>query len=316
MVAKVTADTIFEVHQDRLQLTWIAGHTGRTRIVSKDDDQEQSRQSLIGHLNAIHPNQIQVLGRWEQKYLESLGKNSYHDVIQQIFDNQPAAIIVTDSLKIDETIIKQANKTNTPLIASTTASQKLVNRIQFYLEHTLAETTILHGVFMEVHGLGVLLSGQSGIGKSEVALELINRGHRLIADDAPEFSRIEPDSVRGSCPEALRNFLEVRGLGILNIREMYGDSAIKPSTNLRLIVHLSLMTEEQIHKIDRLQGSYQNISLLDVEIPKVILPVGPGRNLAVLIEAATSQYIQLLSGYNAAEDFIEKQRQLIESSNS
>lgn len=171
----------------------------------------------------------------------------------------------------------------------------------------------MHGVFMEVHGLGVLLGGQSGIGKSELALELINRGHRLIADDAPEFSRTAPDTIRGSCPETLCDFLEVRGLGILNIREMFGDSAIKPSKNLRLIVGLSMMSEAQIRSIDRLEGTYTTVTLLDIEIPEVIIPVAPGRNLAVLVEAATRQHIQVISGYNAAEDFIRKQQQIMES---
>ncbi len=314
MVHKVTTDALFEIHKDKLGLEWISGRDGGSRIISKEDDLHRVRKSLIGHLNAIHPNQIQVLGHWEHKYLSGLGKNSYHDVIQQLFNNQPAAVIISDNLNIQDAILKQSTKTDTPLFLSAVSSRKNINVIQYYLEDQLAETSILHGVFMEVHGLGVLLSGDSGIGKSEVALELINRGHRLIADDAPEFARTAPDTVRGSCPEALRDFLEVRGLGILNIREMYGDSAIKPSKNIRLIVHLSLMTEEQVHQIDRLQGSVQVFNLLDVEIQKVILPVGPGRNLAVLIEAATSQYIQILSGYNAAEDFIEKQRKLLESS--
>jgi len=313
MVHKVTTDALFETHKDKLGLEWISGRDGGIRIISKEDDLHQVRKSLIGHLNAIHPNQIQVLGHWEHKYLSDLGKNSYHDVIQQLFRNQPAAVVISDNLIIQDAILKQSTKSDTPLFLSPASSRKIINVIQYYLEDQLAETSILHGVFMEVHGLGVLLSGDSGIGKSEVALELINRGHRLIADDAPEFARTAPDTVRGSCPEGLRDFLEVRGLGILNIREMYGDSAIKPSKNIRLIVHLSLMTEEQLHQIDRLQGSVQIFNLLDVDIQKVILPVGPGRNLAVLIEAATRQYIQILSGYNAAEDFINKQKILIES---
>jgi len=313
MVHKVTTDALYEIHKDKLGLEWISGREGGNRVISTEDDLHRVRKSLIGHLNAIHPNQIQVLGQWEHKYLSSLGKNSYHDVIHQLFRNQPAAVIISDNLNIQDAILKQSTKTDTPLFLSPVSSRKLINIVQYYLENQLAETSILHGVFMEVHGLGVLLSGDSGIGKSEVALELINRGHRLIADDAPEFARTAPDTVRGSCPEALRDFLEVRGLGILNIREMYGDSAIKPSKNLRLIVHLSIMTEEQVHQIDRLQGSVQLYNLLDVEIQKVMLPVGPGRNLAVLIEAATSQYIQILSGYNAAEDFIKKQQKLLES---
>lgn len=312
MTDTVTASLLYETHQKRLSLQWVAGQSGSDREIHPDEHQG-TRISLIGHLNAIHPNQIQVLGRWELEYLASLQKNSHHDVIKLLFINEPAAIIISDGLDAPEELIQEADKTDTPLLISPVISQKLIDRIQYDLNERLAESSILHGVFMEVHGMGVLLSGESGIGKSELALDLINRGHRLIADDAPEFSRIGPDTVRGRCPEVLRDFLEVRGLGILNIREMYGDSAIKPSKNLRLIVRLQLMNEKQIHNMDRLTRSYRSNSLLDVVIPEVIIPVAPGRSLAVLVEAATRQHIQLISGYNAAEDFIQKQQQLIQS---
>ncbi|HEY4731712.1 MAG TPA: HPr(Ser) kinase/phosphatase, partial [Gammaproteobacteria bacterium] len=146
---------------------------------------------------------------------------------------------------------------------------------------------------------------------SELALELITRGHRLIADDAPEFSRISPDALNGVCPSALSGFLEVRGLGILNIRSMFGDSAIKQNRNLRLIVHLQHMGDEELRKIDRLQGSRQSVTILEVEVPRIILPVAPGRNLAVLVEGAVRDHILHLKGYSAAQDFIDHQQRLI-----
>lgn len=308
---QITAAGIFDTHKKRLLLQWLAGKSGGDRQIRMDQGLQPSA-SLIGHLNAIHPNQVQILGPWELDYLNSLGKNTHHDVVHQLFDNKPTAVIVTDDIRPDKLIIDEADKTKTALFTSPIPSQKLINRIQYYLEHTLAESVVLHGVFMEVYGLGVLLRGQSGIGKSELALELINRGHRLIADDSPEFSRTAPDAIKGLCPEALQDFLEVRGLGVLNIREMFGDSAIKPSKNLRLIVKLSYINPEQEYNLDRLDGTRQNFSLLDVDISEVMVPVAPGRNLAVLVEAATRQHIQLLSGYNASEDFIHKQKKLME----
>jgi len=308
----VTSLTLFEAQKDKLRLKWLSGKAGQHRPIN-DDSSQESRSALVGHLNAIHPNQIQLLGRWEFEYLSSLRKNSHHDVLHMLYANKPAAIIVSDGLEASSDFIALSEKTDTPLFSSRVTSQKIINRIQYYLGQQLAETQILHGVFMEVHGMGVLLSGDSGIGKSELALELINRGQRLIADDAPEFSRIAPDTIRGSCPEALRDFLEVRGLGILNIREMYGDSAIKPSKNLRLIVRLTLLSNVHEHSFDRLEGSYRNIGFMDVEIPEVMIPVAPGRSLAVLVEAAARQHIQLLSGYNATQDFILKQQRLIDS---
>ena len=312
MSDKVTTQTLFEFHRHKLSLKWIAGQGGKDRSLKREET-ALARASLVGHLNAIHPNQVQVLGQWEFKYLNGLGKNSYHDVIQQVFSNLPAAVIIADDLTADDSIIEKAEKTNTPLLYSPLDSQKVVNRLHYFLEYKLAESSILHGVFMEVHGLGVLLTGKSGIGKSELALELVNRGHRLIADDAPEFSRIGPDTIRGHCPAILRGFLEVRGLGVINVQKMFGDSAIKPSKNLRLIVQLKSIEDDEINHLDRLGGSYDTITLLDVEMQAVMIPVAPGRNLAVLVEAATRQYIQLQSGYNASLDFMHKQKQLMES---
>ena len=312
MAQPLTTGILFENHKDKLLLDWLGGWGGKDRLIT-EDDKHQRRVSLIGHLNAIHPNQIQILGPWELEYLNQLGKNTHHDVIAQLFSNRPAAIIVTDGLLPDPALIKMANDQDAPLFTSSVSSQKLINILQHDLEQRLAEIVVLHGVFMEVYGTGVFLRGESGIGKSELALELINRGHRLIADDAPEFSRVAPDAIRGHCPEAIQNFLEVRGLGVLNIRDMFGDSAIKPAKNLQLIVSLYFMKDVSNQPMDRLQGSKQNCTILDAEIPEVRLPVAPGRNLAVLVEAATRQHIQLLSGYNAAQDFIEKQQRLLQT---
>jgi HPr kinase/phosphorylase len=162
----------------------------------------------------------------------------------------------------------------------------------------------------------VLITGESGVGKSELALELINRHHRLIADDAPEFYRGGPDTVLGRCPAVLQDFLEVRGLGLLNVRAMFGDSAIEASKELRLVVHLQPMSEEALGDLDRLRGSYQQRSFLDVIIPQVTIPVAPGRNLAVLVETAVRNHILLRKGYNAPEAFIQRQREMVKKNKS
>lgn len=174
-----------------------------------------------------------------------------------------------------------------------------------------AEKTVIHGVFLDVHGLGVLLTGESGVGKSELALELISRSHCLIADDAIEISQQEPDKLRGTCPEALRDFLEVRGLGVMNIRAMYGDGVIKDSKSLHLVVHLERMAPEKIQQVDRLAGCYGKKRILDTEIPAVTLPVASGRNLAVLVEAAVRHHILLRKGYNASDAFVARQQQIL-----
>ncbi len=163
---------------------------------------------------------------------------------------------------------------------------------------------------MEVMGTGVLITGESSIGKSELALELLTRGHRLIADDAPEFTRIAPDTLNGTCPDMLRDFLEVRGLGILDVRAMFGASAIKENRNLRLIIVLQDI--EEAIKIDRLHGSRHQHTIQGVDVPEVILPVGPGRNLAVLLEAAVRNHILIANGYDASDAFIERQKRRLE----
>jgi len=171
----------------------------------------------------------------------------------------------------------------------------------------------LHGVFLDVLGLGVLLTGASGIGKSELALGLINRGHRLIADDAVLFKRIDETTLSGSCPPLLQDFLEVRGLGILNIRVMYGDNAIKHEKRLQLIVHVALFSTTELAQMDRLQGMYREQNILGVTVPEVTIPLAPGRNIAVLIETAVRNQVLKQHGYLATEEFMTRQQQLLDS---
>lgn len=172
---------------------------------------------------------------------------------------------------------------------------------------------IRHGVFLDVLGIGVLLTGASGIGKSEIALGLVNRGHRLIADDAVHLLFAGNDTLLGKCPPLLQDYLEVRGLGILNIRVMFGDTAIREQKRLQLIVNLMSFTDDELRNIDRLHGMYRNCSLLGVDIPEVTIPVGPGRNLAVLVEGAVRNQVLKNTGYYASEEFISRQKEIMET---
>ena len=174
----------------------------------------------------------------------------------------------------------------------------------------------LHGVYMDIFGLGVLLTGNSGIGKSEIALGLISRGHRLIADDSIEFYKDEngsDDNIIGKCPELLENFLEVRGLGILNIKEMFGENAVKKNISLQLVSHLIDAADLEIKSDDRLHGMHSKLSILNTDVARVVIPVGPGRNLSVLLETAVRNHRLRCAGYNASQDFINRQKDFLES---
>ncbi len=307
-----TALDIRTLHHDleeKLGLEWVSGarHDDHCIHSSKDHSPEIS---LVGQLNLINPHRIQVLGRKEFLYLDSLGKNSRNDALRQLFSGQSKLIIIASKLQAPAYLVAAAGDKQIPLLSCQLNSQETIRKLQYYLGSFFSEKITLHGVFMEVMGTGVLITGESSIGKSELALELLTRGHRLIADDATEFARIAPDTLNGKCPEMLRDFLEVRGLGILNVRAMFGDSAIKQNRNLRLIIVLQDL--EEATEIDRLHGSRQMRSIQDVDIPEVTLPVAPGRNLAVLLEAAVRNHILIAKGYDASAAFIERQKQRLE----
>jgi HPr kinase/phosphorylase len=191
-------------------------------------------------------------------------------------------------------------------------AHELVHFLQYHISRSLARSTTLHGVFMEMFTIGVLITGGAGSGKSELALELLNRGHRLIADDAPDFTQISPDVIDGTCPEALQDCLEVRGLGVLNVRRMFGDAAIKLNKFLRLIIHLEVPDDPSRPPApDRLKGNADTERVLDLDIPRITLPVLAGRNMAVISEAAVRDFMLKMKGYDASSAFIERHTQIL-----
>ncbi len=313
MSTDASVGALFDTLKGKLDLTWVGGRTGEARSI-KNTESESGGTTLVGHLNLIHSNRVQVLGKTETLYLQKLPEVSRRDFLNQLFDGTSDLIVVGDSQAIPDDIKQRSEASATPLLMSSQPTPQLVNYLQYYLTNLFAKKITLHGVFMEVFSVGLLITGDPSVGKSELALELLARGHRLVADDAPIFARTAPDILNGRCPDILRDFLEVRGLGILNIRAIFGDSAIKQARNLRLVLKLVPMTEEQMHSIDRLHGARTTQTILGVEIPEITLPVAPGRNLAVLAEAAARNHTLFLKGFDSAKLFMDRQARFMDNS--
>jgi HPr kinase/phosphorylase len=234
-VAQVNILKLFEDKQERLALTWVAGADGAAKILDSELI-NASNQGLIGHLNLIHPNWVQVLSDTEFDYLRSLSPGAFSEALAQLERGTSLCLVVAGESEIPQELIDYANRSHTPLFRSPLPSVHLMWLMRHYIVKALAEYTTRHGVFLDVMGVGVLITGDSGVGKSELGLELITRGNGLVADDITEVYRVSPETLEGRCPELLRDFLEVRGLGVLNIRTMFGETAVRRKKGLKLIV--------------------------------------------------------------------------------
>ena len=239
MNASITARELFDQQQRTLGLRWLAGQRGDERVLEAVDTVAR-RPSLAGYLNAIYPNKVQILGTEELAWLDGAGlapalgnhREDHAVPAAGAGDQQGPALPGRPARSRPRNPTRRCGSRRE-------RGHELLNHLQYHLARTLAPRVTLHGVFMEIYSIGVLITGESGSGKSELALELVTRGHRLVADDAPEFTQIAPDVLDGTCPELLQDLLEVRGLGVLNIRQMFGDTAVKRNKYLRLIVHLT-----------------------------------------------------------------------------
>lgn len=307
----VSVEILFRDLAEQLGLQWVAGRNGGGRTLSSETIQKPTL-ALIGHLNFVHPNRVQVLGCAEMDYLRGLPESSLQDAIDHLFSNELAAIVISNGEAVPPVLCETAERTGTPLFTSTLASPVLMSYLGHYLTQSLAETTSLHGVFLEVLGMGVMIKGDAGVGKSELALELVTRGHRLVADDVVELKHVAPDTLEGNCPPLIRDFLEVRGLGILNIRFLFGETAVKLQKNLRLVVELVHPEEIGEVGLNRLDMVASTENILGVAIPKVRIPVAAGRNLAVLVEVAVRNHILKSRGINPVEQFIRRQQAAID----
>ena len=269
---------------------------------------------LAGYFYHFEPMRLQVMGNMEASYMEKLSDAEKAITYDRLFSYKFPAFLVARNIHVDPQMVEMAQKHNVTLLRSKDATSTIVSAIITYLKSALAPRITRHAVLMEVYGEGLLLMGESGMGKSETAIELLKRGHRMIADDAEEIRKVAGDTLMGTSPELVRNYVELRGIGIINVAKLYGMGSVKAENAIDLIVNV--VPWDQHASYDRLGLEDQYTELLGVKVPTYTIPISPGRNLAVILEVAAMNNRQRKMGYNPAKEFTEQMnRHFMESVN-
>lgn len=307
----ISAEALFEEHRHALQWEWIAGHAHPERRFDEAAVRNaQSAADLVGYLNYIHPYRVQIVGRREVAYLGEASPEVTERRISRIVTLEPPVLIVADAQVPPDKLVAMCDRADIPLFSTAESAGHVIDVVRGYLGQHFAERTTRHGVFMDILGLGVLLTGESGLGKSELGLELISRGHGLVADDAVDLYRVSQTALEGRCPELLLNLLEVRGIGLLDIKAIFGETAVRRKMRLKLIVHL-VRKETMDRDFERLPYEPLYEEILDVPVRKAVIAVDAGRNLAVLVEAAVRNTILQLRGIDTYKEFIERHQKAL-----
>ena len=308
----ISADRLFEEHREALHWEWIAGHAHPERRFDEAAVRDaQSAADLVGYLNYIHPYRVQIVGRREVAYLNNVAEETMERRISRIVTLEPPVLIVADGETPPDRLVAMCDRAEIPLFVTTESAGHVIDVVRTYLAHLFANRTTRHGVCMDILGLGILLTGESGLGKSELGLELISRGHGLVADDAVDLFRISQIAIEGRCPPLLLNLLEVRGIGLLDIKAIFGETAVRRRMRLKLIVHL-VRKETMERDFERMPYEPLYEDILGIPVRKVVIAVDAGRNLAVLVEAAVRNTILQLRGIDTYREFIERHQKAIE----
>jgi HPr kinase/phosphorylase len=308
----ISAEAMFEAHREALRWTWVAGHAHPERRFADDAVRDaRSAADLVGYLNYIHPYRVQIVGRRECVYLVGTNAEDQERRISRIVTLEPPVLIVADAMTPPERLIAMCDRAEIPLFVTSDSAGHVIDVMRGYLGRHFADRTTRHGVFMDILGLGVLVTGESGLGKSELGLELISRGHGLVADDAVDIYRISQTALEGRCPELLQNLLEVRGIGLLDIKAIFGETAVRRKMRLQLIVHL-VRKETMEREFERLPYEPLNEDVLGLPVRKVVITVDAGRNLAVLVEAAVRNTILQLRGIDTYQEFVQRHQKAME----
>jgi HPr kinase/phosphorylase len=310
----LTLKSLFDGAARQLELSWIAGEEHGEKVLNPDSYATHSVADMVGHLNLIHKDRLQIIGKPEYEYLAHLASTRQQHYLSELLGGNPPAVIIADGVDAPAVIVQACAAHGVPVFATPVAAATVIDLLRVYMTKLLAPKTTMHGVLMDVLGLGVLITGESGLGKSELGLELISRAHGLVADDVVELTRIASKALEGRCPPLLKNLLEVRGLGLLDIRAIFGETAVRPKMNLKLIVHLQRPHAIGTADYERLPLNEQMENVLGVPIRKVVIPVAAGRNLAVLTEAAVRNTILQLRGIDTMADFMARQQAAMDDS--
>jgi HPr kinase/phosphorylase len=302
----ISAEALFEAHRQAMHWKWVAGHAHPER---RFDDaavrDARSAADLVGYLNYIHPYRVQIVGRREVAYLTGSSPEDQERRISRIVTLEPPVLIVADDQTAPERLVAMCDRAEIPLFVTSESAGHVIDVVRGYLGQHFAERTTRHGVFMDILGLGVLITGESGLGKSELGLELVSRGHGLVADDAVDIYRTAQTALEGRCPELLQNLLEVRGIGLLDIKAIFGETAVRRKMRLKLIVHL-VRLENLERDFERLPTEPLFDDVLGLPVRKVVIAVGAGRNLAVLVEAAVRNTVLQLRGIDTYQEFVKR----------
>lgn len=259
---------------------------------------------LAGYFEYFPFERIQIIGKTEYTYFQNIKEEKREEVLDKFFSYEIPVLIVTRNLQVNDDIIKYAKKYKRIVLSNKGNTTRFINKLSNYLDNKLAPNVTLHGVLVDVYGVGVLIKGESGIGKSETALELIQKGHRLIADDAVEIRKVDDSRLEGEAPELLKRYMEIRGIGIIDVKSLYGVGAIKNEKSIELVIELENWNQEKYY--DRLGLDREYEEILGVKIEKLVIPVKPGRNTSMVIEVAAMNFRQRAMGIDAAQEFTKR----------
>lgn len=290
------------VERFELEVVYDSGDIEERRITVADVTRPGLQ--LAGYYDHFGPDRLQIVGNMEHAFLDNLTSEDRKKSVSTLFEKDIPALIITRNHEVQSEMLDAAEETKTPVLRTAEATSDFSSELVKYLKMELAPRVSMHGVLVEVNGEGILILGESGVGKSETALEIVKRGHRLIADDQVEIRKVSETTLVGKAPDIIKHLIEIRGIGIMDVKELYGVSSVKPQESIDFVINLEMWDENKTY--DRMGLNEETTEILGIKVPSITIPVGPGRNLAIIVEAAAINYRVKKMGFNAAQDLVNR----------